>query len=354
MTVVWEATQSCDREYCWETGQPERDPLELDTREAEKMIRDIAGLKPPIFIIEGGDPLARTDLCSLIGYASSCGLHPTLVLDASLALTRAAIAELKNAGLARLGIKVEGSTAEIHDLITRHRKGFEHTRKAMQWANEWRLPLQVHTELCRHNLNDLEKIAELLKTHRVLLWSISFPVPDGKLLPEDVLTDEEFEQAFAAIYRISQYVPFKIKTVEAQHYRRFVLQQRARERADKLWSPAQDSFAQQGIPGILPLNEALATAYISSTGEVYPSACFPISAGSVRLQPLDEIYRNSELFQLIRDTRKLTGKCGRCNFHEVCGGSRARALRASGDMFQQDPSCAYEPPLRPENKTTSS
>ncbi|HYX53377.1 MAG TPA: radical SAM protein [Candidatus Limnocylindrales bacterium] len=351
MTVVWEATQSCDPAYCYETGQPERDPLELNTKEAEKMIRDIAELKPPVFIIEGGDPLARNDIFSLICYAGSCGLHPALVLDASFALTRNVIAELKNSGLARLGLRVDGSTAELHDSITRHPKGFEHTRRAMQVANEWRLPLQIHTDLCRHNLNDLENIAALLKQHRVMLWIITFPVPDGKLLPEDVLTAEEFEQAFATIYKISQQVSFKIKTVEAQHYRRFVLQQRSQERADKLWNPAQDSFEANGIPGILPLNEGLATAYISNTGEVYPSACFPLSAGNVRVQPLKDVYREAELFRLFRETRRLTGKCGRCSFHDVCGGSRARALRAYGDMFQQDSCCAYEPPLRPEPKT---
>ncbi len=351
MTVIWEATQSCDPEYCWETGQPERDPLELTTREAEKMLREIAELKPPVFIIEGGDPLARTDLYSLIGYASSCGLHPSLVLEASFALTRGVIAELKNAGLARLGLKVQGSTAELHEKVTRHAKGFEHTSKAMRWANEWRLPLQIHTDLCQHNLGDLENIAALLRSHRVQLWSIAFPVPDGKFLQEDTLTAEEFENAFETIYKIAQHVPFKIKTVEAQHYRRYVLQQRARERADKLWNPAQDSFAQEGIPGIMPLNEGLATAYINNTGEVYPDACLPISGGNVRVQRLAEIYRDSELFQALRNTRNLTGKCGRCSFHDVCGGSRARALHAYGDMFQQDSCCLYEPPLKPENKT---
>ncbi|HEX2330639.1 MAG TPA: radical SAM protein [Candidatus Angelobacter sp.] len=351
MTVIWEATQSCDRDYCCEAGQPERDPLELTTKEAEKMIREVAELKPPVFLIEGGDPLARADIFSLIRYANSCGLHPTLVLEAGFTLTRTVIAELKKAGLGRLGLRVDGSTAALHDLITRHPGSFDHTREALQWANEARLPIQVHTDLCRHNLNDMENIAAFLRLHRVILWSVAFPVSDGKLLAQDELTAEEFEAAFEEIYKISHSVPFKIKTIEAQHYRRFVLQQRARERADRQWNPVSDSFTQEGIPGIMPLNEGLATAYISNTGEVYPSPAFPLSGGNVRLQQLAEIYRGSELFCLLRETRNLSGKCGRCNFHDVCGGSRARALRAYGDMFQQDSCCLYEPPLKPGTGT---
>lgn len=340
LLAVWEATQTCDPDYCLMTGQPERDPLELTTAEAEKMIRELAELRPPIFSIAGGNPLERQDIYSLVGYAASCGLHPTMVLNASSLLTRQTVKELKNSGLSRLGLVVDGSGDQIHDVLN-GKGSFGRTVQAIRWANESRLPVQIHTRLVKSNSSELESIAAFLSTHRILSWSISFPVPSADVTQEEVLTDEETEAAFARIYALAQIVSFKVKTVEAPHYRRFVLQQRARTRGDA----ALGAFAENGIPGIMPVNETRGSLFISNTGEIYPSACLPISGGNVRTQKVGEIYRNSELFQSLRDVSNLTGKCGRCNFKELCGGSRARALALAGDIFTEDGSCVYEPPV---------
>ena len=179
-----------------------------------------------------------------------------------------------------------------------------------------------------------------LYTYRVLLWNITFPVPGDARSADDLPTAGEFEAIFGRLHTIAQQVHFKVKTTEAQHYRRFVLQQRAKAKSDKLWqAPASD----EGIPGIMPVNEARSTVFISHAGEVYPGSCLPVSAGNVRFQKLAEIYRNAELFTALRDASRLTGKCGECNFKEICGGSRARALAALGDMFTEDVSCIYRP-----------
>lgn len=140
---------------------------------------------------------------------------------------------------------------------------------------------------------------------------------------------------FARIYRMAQEVPFKIKTTEAQHYRRYVLQQRRTQRADQ-------SLAE-GVPGILPINEGKGFMFISHTGEVQPNGFLPVCAGNVRKASVADIYRNSELLKQLRDTANLNGKCGDCEFKEVCGGSRARAYAVKGDLFTEDPSCAYRP-----------
>ena len=339
--VAWETTQTCEPDYCLMTGQPERDPLELNSAEAEKMIRDVAALRPPVFALTGGAPLEREDIYSLVCYAASCDLHPILVLSASPQLTRNAMVELKNAGLSRVGLILDGSEPEVHDAI--HGEGaFSRTADAIRWANEFRLPLQVHTAVCRRNLGELEKIAALLSTHRVLLWSVSFPV----LRHQEVLTAEETEHAFARLYRLARLVPFKIKTAEAPHYRRYVLQQRARVNTAR-------AAIEDGIPGVMPVAEGRGSIFITNTGEIYPSACLPVSAGNVRTNSLAEIYRESDVFQSLRDPSRLHGKCGRCNFKEICGGSRSRALALAGDMFAEDSSCVYEPPAmaRPQESS---
>lgn len=320
------------------------DALELGTQEAEKLIRDVAELAPPIFAMTGSDPLKRPDLYHLVGYAVLRGLHPVLACNATPLLNRNAIAELKHAGLARLALTLDAATPELHDLIAGVHGSYARTIETIHWANEWRLPIQITTHLTKDNLNDLANIAALLKGFRVMSWTIAFPVPAEKGDMENLPSAQDFERTFAVLYKLAQQVPFKIKTVEAPHYRRHVLQQKAKERTDKLWRA--QSFSE-GIPGVLPVNESKATIFISSTGEVSPEPALQVSSGNVRVQKLADIYRKSELFTSVRNAANLKGKCGECGFKEVCGGSRARALVLTGDLFREDATCIYQPGTQP-------
>ena len=133
-------------------------------------------------------------------------------------------------------------------------------------------------------------------------------------------------------------MPFDIKTTEAQHYRRYVSQRRKAEGA-----------VQQtpGLPGIIQrqagINDGKGFVFISHLGEIYPSGFLPISAGNVRRESLIEVYRNSQLFQNLRDSGRLGGKCGVCEFRNLCGGSRSRAYALTGDYLAEDPRCIYLP-----------
>ena len=339
--AIWETTQACDV-ACLDYGdwvQPEADPLELSTQEAEQLIDEVAELGPPIFVMTGADPLKRQDIYQLVQHAASQGLHPFLVLPASALLTRDAIADLKHAGLSRLVLSLDGSTAELHDVICGVHGSFARTMEAMQWADQWKLRYQINTHFCERNLHDLEDLAALLKKLRISQWSVAFPVPENVIELEETPSAAEFEEAFARLYALSRKVPFKIKTSEAPHYRRYVLQQQARERAEATGL----SRLEDGIPGIMPVNEERGTVFISHTGEVYPCASLPMTGGNVRVQKLADIYRSSQVFTLLRDPRYLAGKCGECSFKQICGGSRARAYAINADMFREDPSCIYRP-----------
>jgi len=180
----------------------------------------------------------------------------------------------------------------------------------------------------------------LLKTLRIKQWSVAFPGPSRPADLEEIPSAGEFEGAFARLYALSQKVPFKIKTSEAPHYRRYVLQQQAKARAAGALEPAQ---FEVGIPGIMPVNEDRGTLFISHTGEVYPCPSLPVTGGNIRVLKLAEIYRSSQVFTLLRDQGNLSGKCGDCAFKGVCGGSRARAYAIHGDMFTEDPSCIFRP-----------
>ncbi|MYL15374.1 radical SAM/SPASM domain-containing protein, partial [Halorubrum terrestre] len=84
-------------------------------------------------------------------------------------------------------------------------------------------------------------------------------------------------------------------------------------------------------------------AFVSHTGEVYPSGFLPESAGDVRERSVVDVYRNSDLFESLRDPDGFSGKCGACEFRHVCGGSRSRAYAATGDPTGSDPLCPYVP-----------
>jgi radical SAM protein with 4Fe4S-binding SPASM domain len=339
---MWETNARVGPQISDSAFPPSCDHLELDDKEAERLIRDIAGLKPRVFVFTGFDPLQRSGIYSLVHYAASCGLHPHMVLGPNSNVTRGAMSELKNANLSRLGLTLEAGTAQMHDHLSGVAGSFVRTLEAMKWANECRLPLQIHTNLRRRNLHELEQIASLLKSFRIVGWSISFPVPQPGESLHDLPSAGEFEEAFATIYQLAQDLPFKVKTVEAPHYRRFVLQQRSRARAGTAGLIVFPS-PEGGIPGVLPINEGRASLFISSTGEIYPCGALRISAGNVRHQKLAEVYRNAPLFDSLRDPGNLKGKCSDCEFKELCGGSRARAWAVTGDIFGEEPCCSYLP-----------
>lgn len=340
--AIWETNAGFGPQVHDKLDFPLSGPLELSDKEAEQLIRDVAELRPPVFFFAGDDPLRREKIYSLVQYAASCGLHPNMMLGPNSNVTRSAIADLKKANLSRLGLTLEAGSAQAHDHLAGCPGSFARTMQAMKRANDCRLPLQIHTNLRRRNLHELRQIASAIQSFRIVIWSISFPVPQPGESLHDLLSAAEFEEAFAVIHELARDLPFKVKTIDAPHYRRFVVQQRTRARGTSGGLAVLPSVSG-GIPGILPINEAKATLFISSTGEIFPSKGLRVSAGNVRRQKLAEVYRNREPFESLRDPDNLKGKCGVCEFKDLCGGSRARAWAVHGDMFEEEPCCSYLP-----------
>jgi radical SAM protein len=344
LIVIWETTQACDLAccHCRACAQAKRNPLELSTMEAEKLIHDVADLKPPIFILTGGDPLKRSDIFYLVRRAVAHGLHPAMTPSATPLLTREAIADLKKAHLSRMAVSLDGSLPALHDAFRGVDGSYARTLEAIHWANEFGLPIQVNTSISRRNIHDLENMANLLKQFKLVLWSAFFLVPTGRAQMADMLSADEVEQAFATLYRFSKTLPFKVKTTEAQHYRRYIIQQRMQNKTKGAIAISGHGW-EKAVPGLLPINDGKGFVFVSHTGEVCPSGFLPVSAGNVRNESLTEIYRHSPLLMALRDTSNLQGKCGACEFKEICGGSRARAYAVSGNMFAEDPCCNYIP-----------
>ena len=334
--VIWENTRACDLScvHCRAAAQPKRSQFELTTEEGFRLIDEIAVMRPKVFVITGGDPLKREDTYDLIAHARQRGLEPSLTPSATPLLTEEAVAKMKRYGLSRMAVSLDASCAVLHDNFRRVPGSFDLTLRAILAANREGIPVQVNTTVTRRTIGDLPAMVPILETLGIAMWSVFFVVPTGRAKTEDLVTPQEVEDLFGFLYETSKRVPFSIRTTEAMHYRRYAMQHGAM---------GMPLGVQSGPRAPRGVNEAKGFVFISHIGDVYPSGFLPLKAGNVKLQPLSEIYRSSEMFRKLRDPNNLKGKCGRCEYRDLCGGSRARAWAMTGDVFESDPLCIYQP-----------
>lgn len=351
--VIWETTQACDLAclHCRASAVPRRDPRELSTEEAKRLMDRVRSFGRPLFVLTGGDPLKRPDTLELVRYGAQAGLRMAMTPSGTPLMTPPVLTALHGAGLSRLAVSLDGATAEQHDRFRGVAGSWAWTIAMLEEARELGLSTQINTTISRHNVHDLEALIALMERLGIALWSVFFIVPTGRARAEDLATAEEFEQVFHRLYDLSATAPFDIKTTAAPHYRRVILQRQRAERRDgaRAAPPAPLTGGigfslADGVGRAKGVNDGDGFVFVSHRGEIYPSGFLPVSAGNVRTHDLVEVYRMHPLFRALRDREQLKGKCGLCEFRSVCGGSRARAHAMTGDPLEADPLCAYVPP----------
>lgn len=342
--AIWETTRACDLAclHCRAEAINFRHPNELNTEESFLMIDQVGECGNPLFVLTGGDPMKRPDLFDIIPYAVRKGLRVAMTPSGTPLMTQQVVEGLKKVGLSRLAVSLDGSCPEVHDHFRQVPGSYRWTMNCIEYAHEVSLEVQINTTVSRHNLSDLEHLAELLERKKISLWSVFFLVPTGRGKVEDEITPEDYEAVFQFLADRYLKSSFDIKTTAAPHYRRVLLQ-----RLKSL--PAHDrpqKLAQAGPIGrAAGVNEGRGFIFVSHTGEIYPSGFLPISAGNVKRDRLIDVYRNSALFRDLRDPDKLEGKCGYCEYRTICSGSRARAYALTGNYLAEEPFCAYFPKL---------
>ncbi|MFN8195371.1 MAG: TIGR04053 family radical SAM/SPASM domain-containing protein [Nocardioidaceae bacterium] len=356
--VIWETTQSCDLacKHCRAEAQPERHPDELTTAEAKAMMTRVREFGRVIFVFSGGDALKRPDIVELVRHGTELGMRTAITPATTPLCTREKMLELKDAGLVRLAVSLDGSTPEIHDTFRQVSGSFDHGLRILREAQEIGLSTQVNTVVRRDNVEDMDAMCALMTTLGIVFWEVFFLVPMGRAKPEDVAGADEFEAVFDKLYELSKTAPFDIKSTAAPQYSRVVIQHKRAEQAaqpvlanagpvqmDVLTSGAHHSD-KDGIGRARNVNDGDGFMFVSHVGDIFPSGFLPIRAGNVRDADLVEVYRESPVFLGLRDRSGIKGKCGVCNFLGLCGGSRARAYAVTGDPLEAEPYCAYEPP----------
>lgn len=349
LLVIWESTRSCSLAcaHCRADADLRVDPRELTTEEGFRLADSVAELGAPIFILSGGDPLNRPDLEALVRHAKGRGLRVGTIPAATASLTRERLASLRDAGLDQVAFSLDGATAASHDRFRRMPGAYDRVLRAVRDAHELGLPVQLNTCFGAWNWSEFEALIELVKGLPLAFWEVFFLIPVGRGAQLGGLTPAQMEAAYERLHRLTKEVPFVVKLTEGQPFRRHVSQAEAKAgsgRAARVEAAvARPASLRAGLR--LPkraVNAGDGFMFVDHVGDICPSGFLPLVRGNVRTHDLAAVYRDDPFFRGLRDHSLLKGRCGRCEFREACGGSRARAWAVTGDAWAQDPACEHE------------
>jgi len=354
MLVFWETTRACQLacRHCRASATAQALPGELSTAEGRDLIDQVAGFgRPyPILVLTGGDCLLRPDLFDLVEHATALGVPVALSPSVTPCLTPQLIDRIVASGVKAVSISLDGAVAATHEGVRGIPGHFEATLQAIGALVVAGLTVQVNTTVMRANVEELADVAALVSRAGAHIWEVFFLVHVGRGVATDAVSPQEHEDICHFLYDASRH-GFIVRTVEAPFFRRVVSRRRAGDPAPTsgLYPALSERLeALMGPATTRPRAHTAATrdgngiVFVAYDGEVYPAGFLPHPLGNVRAYPIAQIYRDDPLLRRIRAT-DFTGRCGRCEYADMCGGSRARAFAASGDPLGEDPACPYQP-----------
>lgn len=342
--VIWEVTRACDLKclHCRAEAQELPHPEELTTEQGYRLLDEVRTFGQPLFIFTGGDPLKRRDIFDLIEHAKRIGLNPGMSPSGTPLLTQENLRRAAQAGIGTVSISIDAPDAASHDHFRGVPGSFMLSTEAARAVREEGMRLQINTTVSSFNLDMLDRMAQLVARLGAARWEVFYLVPTGRGNSLKQISGEDFERVSHWLFDQTRKMEAHITAVEAGFYRRVVLQRLAMEEDT---SPAEVlEQSRTGNGRFLPkMNSGSGFVFISHLGEIYPSGFLPLSTGNVRRDSLVDVYRNHPVFQDLRNSDLLKGRCGQCQFRTVCGGSRSRAFAVTGDYLESDPACVYQP-----------
>lgn len=368
VSVMWESTIACGLKckHCKASAKKMPDPNELSTEEGKNLIEAIAafGAPYPILRITGGNALMREDIFDLIKYAKDSGITTTIAPSTTPHMNRENITKLKEAGCDVVAMSIDGSTAEAHDIFRGVPGTFDRLVRACEIMNEVDLPFRLLTTVTKFNVRELPDILKVAKNLGAAGFYFYMLIPTGRAIEEYAIAPGEYDDVFNFIYDLMQNPPMTVNAIAGcEPYRRVAVTRRLIENGvlDKdainhgeLYHHLKEKL-DEVLESLAPASEVTPSAYktrdksfgkgifVSHTGAVYPSSFLPLAIGDVRAGELGDIYNSSVELKEMQDAAKLKGRCGACEFNDICRGSRSRAYATTGDYLAEDPSCIYTP-----------
>ncbi|WP_211274919.1 radical SAM/SPASM domain-containing protein [Bacillus marinisedimentorum] len=339
--IFWELTEGCNLKcvHCRATAQPQRNKEELTTEQAFSILEQIAEFADPILVLTGGEPLYRPDFFEIADYANKLGITTALASNGTL-ITREIAKKIKDAGIRRVAISLDGPTADIHDKFRGIPGAYEAALRGASYVKEQGIELQFNTTITKHNIEYVEDTVQLARAQNVDALHLFMLVPVGcgiQITESQMLPAEQYEEVLGWFYDRSREVPFEIRATCAPHYYR-IMRQKAAEAGDRITAKTHGMAAM--TKGCLA---GTGVSFISHKGKVQPCGYLPVQAGDLAEQSFAEIWNGSPVFMKLRNNEELEGKCGVCEFINVCSGCRARAYYETGSYMSEEPYCVYTP-----------
>ena len=339
--VAWETTRNCNLSclHCRASaGRGETFTGELDTDASLRLIDQIAETGSPIVILTGGEPLLRKDIFTIARYGTDKGLRMVMAPNGTL-IDETNARRMKEAGIQRISISIDGATPESHDRFRGVTGAYEGALNGARLAAEAGIEFQLNTTITRKNINQIPQIMALAEKIGAAAHHIFLLVPTGrgKDMADQAITAADYEKTLNWFYDRKKTTDLQLKATCAPQYYR-ILRQRAREDGIAV------NFQTHGLDAVTRgCLGGTAFCFISHVGIVQPCGFLELNCGDVTKDSFHTIWNHSEAFLKLRDYSNLKGKCGRCEYKNVCGGCRARAYEATGDFLEEEPLCAYLP-----------
>lgn len=338
--VAWEVTRSCNLacRHCRAEAHSEPYAGECDTAAAKALIDTFPEVGNPIIIFTGGEPMLRPDIFELVAYARGKGLRSVMAPNGTL-VTREKAKLMVEAGVQRCSISIDGADAARHDAFRGVPGAFDAAMRGIAYLREAGIPFQINSTVTRDNLSHFKDIFLLADRLGAAAWHIFLLVPMGRAaeLADQVISAAEYEETLNWLYDFRKATPMHLKATCAPHYYRIM---RQRAKAEGV-SVTPDVFGMDALTrGCLG---GTGFCFISHVGQVQPCGYLELDCGNVFKTPFPEIWRSAKPFLQFRDRKAYTGKCGPCEYQNVCGGCRARAHSLTGDYMAEEPLCTYQP-----------
>lgn len=361
--VFWELTRACllACRHCRASAIPRPLPSQLSTEEGERLLASITefGRPYPVVVLTGGDVMMRPDLLGLARTARTLGLHAAISPSVTPKLAPATLSDLREAGVKVASLSLDGASAATHEGLRGVSGHFEQTLAALRLLRRHDFTVQVNTVVRPENVAEMAEIAAIVADVGASIWEVFFLVRVGRGGALRELSPAQNEDVCQFLYDASRY-GFIVRTVEAPFLRRVATWRhegrplQAGSLYRQLAGRLQELLGEpRGAPRVQTkgTRDGSGIVFVAHDGAVYPAGFLPLAVGNVRAQSLVELYRTSPLLRDIRAAR-FRGRCGDCEYADLCGGSRARAYAAAGDPLGEDPACAYAP-VRPTRSDPS-
>ncbi len=341
--IAWEITRRCNLKcvHCRSSsGLEAKGHPDFTLDEAKRVLDDIASYGKPVVVLSGGEPLLRPDVFEIAQYGTDLGLRMCLATNGTL-VTQEICGKIKAAGIKMVSLSLDGASAEVHDDFRCQPGAFAGTLNAARLFRENSISFLINSSFTKRNQDEIPKIYQLAKELGATAWYMFMIVPTGRGedIMDELIAPEDYEKLLVWHYEMEKgEKDILVRPTCAPNYYRVVLQQ-AKEKGDD-YERRTLQFSTGGSKGCLA---GQLISLIDVDGNVLPCSYFPLAAGNIREKSFKEIWEKSELFHDLRNFKAYKGRCGSCEYVNVCGGCRARAYAVTGDYMAEEPYCTYVP-----------